>query len=143
MPRLNRKPKRRYAKRKTKNEPSTEAGVWFQCSDEQYVRFEAAATREGFKWVNRWALVHLGAVCRLQRSTAQAFPDTGKTADHVQPWNREGTGIWIDSPGRFDEFTRQATVEGFRTVLEWGLYHLEQMADRRETVPVVPEAAAA
>ena len=122
------KPIRRHASRKQPNEPSVEDGVWFKCSDDEYAAFECAATNEGLEWVNHWAMMHLTNVCRFGQSKPYDFPPTGKTADHIQPGDRSGAGVWIDSAGSFDKFTEQATQEQFPTVLHWGLFHLRNIA---------------
>ena len=126
-------PIRKYAKRKQPNEPSVVGGLWFSCSEQQYQSFEVAATREGVAWVNRWAFLHLANICESGESVAFDLPALREPADHIQPADRVGTGVWIDSIQHLNAFTKQATIEGFPTVLEWGLHHLENIASTGAT----------
>ena len=135
-------PIRKYATRKVADEPSVLGGLWFKCTDEQYQSFENAATREGLAWVNHWAMMHLINVCRSGQSKSYSFPKLKAVADHIQPADREGTGVWIDSPGQMDSFSAQATREHFPTVLQWGLHHLGNIATHGESVMAASSDAA-
>ena len=117
------------------------AGLWFKCSDARYQSYEDAASREGLEWVNHWALMHLINVCRFGQSKPYSFPKLDGPSDHIQPADREGTGVWIDSPGQLDNFSSQATVEKFPTVLQWGLHHLDNIATNGETSAAISAAA--
>jgi len=109
-------PVRKHATRKVPNEPAIDAGLWLKCRDDEYSGYERAATSEGVEWVNHWAMLHLQNVATNGKSRRYPFEALSKPADHVQPPDRDETGVFIPSLSFRDRFENAATREGFGTV---------------------------